>query len=216
MGEVYGGYDMEVQLVSCTPEPEKIVLYCARVSNPRNQDSGSPKLIKYLIENKHWSPFEMSDFTFEVKTSRAIQEQLVRHWSMRFQIFSQRYSKVDTYEVYPPRLQDTKNRQSSLPTDDEELIQWFITAQHEVNNVTHSYYKQALEKGIAKDHARFLLTMGSSTTLYMHGSLRSWIHFLDARDHEHAQWQTQEIAKAIKNILIDLVPYTAQALGWIE
>jgi len=206
----------EVKLVYSINEPEKLLLYMARVSNTKNQDSGNTKLIKYLIDNKHWSPFDMIPFGFEIVTCRAIQEQIIRHWSLRFQIFSQRYAKVEGYHVYPARMQDPVSRQSSLTCDNPEILEWFDQAQREVNTLAQKKYAEALKLGIAKDHARFLLTMGSHSKIYAAGSLRSWIHFLDVRDHEHAQWQTQEIARGIKTILMDFVPHTAQALGWMS
>ena len=209
---------MDVKLISYTPEPEKILLYCARVSNPKNQNSGNTKLITYLIDNKHWSPFSMVNFVFEVTTSRAISAQICRHWSIgtNVQEFSQRYAKVPSYELYTARLQDVHNRQNSLATDDVDLQTWFTTAQHEINSLSHQYYTEALRRGIAKEQARFLLTEATTTRLYLNGNLRSWIHYLDLRDHEHAQLEHQEIARAIKNILVDLVPITAAALGWVD
>lgn len=206
---------MDVKLISATPTPEKMILFCARVSNPKNQNSENTNLIKYLIDHKHWSPFELCNFVFEIKTSRAIAQQILRHRSMSFQELSQRYAKVDTYEIYPARLQAKNNRQSSLETNDEELQRWFETAQHEVNSISHQYYTEALRRGIAKEQARFLLTLATSTTLYMNGSLRSYIHYIENRDSEHAQLEHQEIARAVKNILVDLAPHTAEALGWI-
>lgn len=208
---------MNVSLVWITPDAEKLLLYMARVSNPENQNSEKTGLIKYLINNKHWSPFEMADACFEIKTSRAISAQICRHRSFSFQEFSQRYATVPEVEMYEARMQDPKNRQNSIIiSDDRETLEWFWYAQKTLHRVSFFLYNEALRRGIAKESARFLLPMAASTTLYMKGTLRSWIHYLAIRNHPHAQKEHRDIAVDIQKILIQQLPITSKALGWSE
>ena len=203
---------MQVRLISRTVGvalevegrgPEDIAAYCARVSNPTAQANfgTSEKLLRYCMKHGHVSVFEMADFTFEVITSRAIAAQILRHRHFCFQEFSQRYSAVSSFEPIETRLQDTKNKQSSLQTDDEALKVWFTEGALELQNTTEGFYKQALEKGIAKEQARFVLPMNVQTTMYVKGSLRSWIHYLAQRLHPSTQKEHRDIAVAIQEIL---------------
>ncbi len=203
---------MKVRLVSKTvgidgKNPAELIGYVARVSNPDNQNN--PKvagLLKYCFKHGHVSIFEMADFTFEIITSRAIAAQILRHRHFNYQEFSQRYSKVQAFEVYEPRLQDDKNKQNSLEVEDAELYEWFIEAQEAVSELSEAYYNAALSRGIAKEQARFLLPMTVQTTMYMKGSLRSWIHYLAIRRGPETQKEHREIAEAIYQILLTEVP----------
>src|ERR1041385_3430608 len=169
----------EVKLVSITPDAEKQILYIARVSS--NQENESTGLIRYLIRNKHWSPFEMAHAVFEITTSRAIAAQILRHRSFSFQEFSQRYSTPNDYEQYKARRQAEKNRQSSVDDMSEEEIDWFFEAQQVIWETAKNWYDEAIAIGIAKETARFLLPLNATTRLYMAGSIRSWVHYIELR-----------------------------------
>jgi thymidylate synthase (FAD) len=196
---------------------EPLIVYIARVSNPDNQANmlTGTKLISYLIENRHWSPFEMVHMTVEIKTSRAIAQQILRHRSFSFQEFSQRYAVATKFETYPARRQDVKNRQNSIDDMDEDTKVWFDAAQGAVDKVSSEYYKEALAKGIAKEQARFLLPLSTSTTIYMSGSVRSWIHYLQLRTEKGTQLEHREIAEGIRSIFRENFPDTNRALGWV-
>lgn len=157
-------------------DPEDLIAYTARVSNPSSQAAGenNVKLIQYLIKHKHWSPFEMVDMTVEIETSRAIAAQILRHRSFSFQEFSQRYATADMgFETYEARRQDTKNRQNSIDDLDEDTKEWFTSAQYTVQKSCLALYNYALTRGIAKEQARMLLPLSTCTKLYMKGSVRS-------------------------------------------
>lgn len=182
---------------------EDIVAYVARVSNPTSQTNmlNNSKLIQYLINHKHWSPFEMVDLTLELTTTRDIGRQILRHRSFSFQEFSQRYAAtegpLDTREA---RLQDHKNRQNSITSDDENLNVWWDQAQRDIIDLTFDTYDKALYKGVAKEVARAILPEGlTRTKMYMKGSLRSWIHFLELRTHKDTQKETRELANMCAN-----------------
>lgn len=207
---------MKVTLVSKTVgvgeleglAPKDIAAYCARVSNPSNQKNfdTSGKLLQYCFKHGHVSVFEMADFTFEIVTSRAIAAQILRHRHFNFQEFSQRYAVAQNFERYEARLQDSKNKQNSLETDDFELHTWFDNAQASVERENTDLYEQALAKGIAKEQARFLLPMSVQTVLYMKGSLRSWIHYLALRLNPATQKEHRDIAVEIYNTLVKEAP----------
>lgn len=211
-----------VKLVSVTQGVEELVgktaqeliAYTAKVSNPSNQMNmeTTPRLISYLIRNSHWSPFEMAHMTIEITTSRAIAQQILRHRSFSFQEFSQRYAEVVGTITYPSRRQDTKNRQNSIDDLDDETKEWFESAQMDVARISMNHYKKALEKGIAKEQARFLLPLSTETKLYMCGSIRSWIHYLDLRCGNGTQLEHKQIAKSIKEIFDIQFPDIAKAL----
>ena len=208
---------MPCKLVWITPEAEKNIIYIARVSNPANQDN--PKitgLLKYLIKHKHVSPFEMANMCIEITTTRAISAQIIRHRSFSFQEFSQRYAEVPSIEDCECRLQDSKNRQGSLDVDDDALKVWWDESKQSINDHCKEVYKQALEKGIAKECARFLLPMSSTSKLYMNGTIRSWIHYLEARTAWDTQKEHRELAEEIKNIFSEHMPTIAKALGFVE
>ena len=209
-------YDSMVEPTNKTGElevpltPDEFIAYTARVSNPGNQNNTETagKLIKYLINNHHWSPFEMVDLVMEIKTTRDIGRQILRHRSFSFQEFSQRYEKAS--ETSPPRearLQDKKNRQNSIDTDDEYLQQWWLQAQNDVQNYTQKAYEFALNNGIAKEQARAILPEGlTMSTMYMKGSLRSWIHYVDLRCANGTQKEHRDIALKCREILIQNFP----------
>ena len=200
---------MPVKLISYSQEPpsengpgkslQDIVAYCARVSNPANQHNTetNERLIKYLIDNKHWSPFEMVSICLEIETTRDIARQILRHRSFSFQEFSQRYA-VASLDFVPreARLQDKKNRQNSIEVEDDELQREWVKKQEEVSEHSHEVYKWALEKGIAKEQARVVLSEGNTRTrLYMNGTLRSWQHYIELREKEGTQKEHREIAE---------------------
>jgi thymidylate synthase (FAD) len=197
---------------------EEIISYVARVSNPSNQDNftTAPKLLAYLIKNFHWSPFEHAFMTLEIETSRGIAAQILRHRSFTFQEFSQRYAKATDIIVYPARRQDDKNRQNSIDDLHTEVKNWFEVAQHEVADFAMKKYEEALELGIAKEQARFLLPLSTKTKLYMTGPIRSWIHYIELRSANGTQLEHREIALAAKKLFCDQFPSTAKALGWLE
>lgn len=195
---------------------QEIVAFTARVSNPQNQSNfeTAPKLLKYLIKHKHWSPFEMVHLTLEIATSRGIAAQILRHRSFSFQEFSQRYSEVTEFIPYEPRRQDTKNKQNSvddLPQNDKS---WFTNALLSTQLNAQQLYKEALSRNIAKECARFLLPLNTQTTMYMCGSLRSWIHYCEVRCDVSTQLEHREIALEGRNIVAANFPDVAEALGW--
>ena len=205
-----------VKLIHRTENAEKLIAYMARVSSPNQDNPESDKLLKYLIENSHWSPFEMCSMAVEIKTSRAISQQILRHRSFSFQEFSQRYSKVIDCEIYNGRRQDIKNRQNSLDDLDDETEDWFLNAQSEMILFSTKLYYEALDKGIAKECARFLLPLSTETKMYMHGTLRSFIHYIEIRTDPSTQLEHREIAEGIKQIFIVEFPVISKALGWTE
>ena len=206
---------MNVTLISLTKPVVKgplvtgsdLIGYVARVSNPDNQLNIEtyPKLIKYLTDNDHWSPLEMADATVEIKTTRDIARQMLRHRSFTFQEFSQRYAEVaELSEPKWARRQDTKNRQNSIDDIDAE-IQWsWKDAQMEIMDLTESIYEWALRQGIAKECARVILPEGlTPTTLYMKGNFRSWLHYLELREDEATQLEHRQIALEIRKVLAE-------------
>lgn len=214
---------MNVKIISVTkplaPEmehfsPEDVISYVARVSNPSNQmnTETAPKLLKYCIKHQHWSVFETVSCTFEIVTSRAIASQILRHRSFTFQEFSQRYAKSSEMELYPARRQDAKNRQNSVDDMSEEDKQWFKEAQEKVWTVSSNLYQEALDKGIAKEQARFLLPLNTQTTIYMTGNLRNWLHYVDLRAKEGTQQEHREIALAIQEELKKQFPNVCEAM----
>jgi thymidylate synthase (FAD) len=211
---------MSVKLISITKSnvmgPEDLISYTARISNPSNQNNmeTAPKLLKYLIKHAHWSPFEMVNMCVEIDTSRAIAAQILRHRSFSFQEFSQRYAEATEFITYPARRQDDKNRQNSIDDIDAETMEWFNEAQKQVQECAFDYYLDAIEKGIAKEQARFLLPLSTKTKLYMSGSARSWIHYIQLRTEPGTQLEHREIALGIKNIFKGQFPATAEALEW--
>jgi thymidylate synthase (FAD) len=191
---------------------EEFIAYTARVSNPSNQHNTltAPKLLKYLIEHKHWSPFEMVSITMEINTTRDISHQIIRHRSFSFQEFSQRYAdptKDMLFVTREARLQDAKNRQNSIETDDEKLENDWNYLQGEQIGDSIRIYKWAIDKGIAKEQARAVLPEGLTTTrLYMSGTLRSWIHYIDVRAEEGTQKEHRQVALAAQEEILKHFP----------
>jgi thymidylate synthase (FAD) len=197
---------------------EDLITYCARVSNPSNQlnTETSPKLLNYLIQHKHWSPFEMISMTIEIKTSRAIAAQILRHRSFSFQEFSQRYAAATKLEPIELRKQGKTNRQvGDEPLEISEHIEIFDKID-KLQDESITLYEELISKGIAKESARMILPLNTSTTMYMSGTIRSWIHYIDLRANEDTQKEHRVIAQEIKNIFIKEFPNTSKGLGWIS
>jgi thymidylate synthase (FAD) len=196
---------------------EEFIAYAARVSNPANQMNTvtASKLLKYLVKNKHWSPFEMVSLTLEIKTTRDIGRQILRHRSFSFQEFSQRYAEVnDSFEFRETRLQDQKNRQNSIETKDQTLDDIWKDAQEQVQRVCRKAYDVALQNGIAKEQARVVLPEGmTKSTMYMAGSLRSWIHYCELRMGNGTQKEHRDIAIAAWNIILTHFPSLSEVLS---
>jgi|TARA_B110000259_G_scaffold76979_1_gene90254 thymidylate synthase (FAD) len=200
---------MNVKLVWVTPDAEEKVAYMARVSNPGNQDNKetAPKLLRYLMKNKHWSPFEMVNVCMEIECTRDIGRQIIRHRSFSFQEFSQRYAEALDMTSSEVRLQDTKNRQNSLPTEDRELQRWWDDMQLSLIAQARGVYGAALNNGIAKEVARKILPEGlTGSRMYMNGTLRSWMHYVDIRCDEATQKEHRDIADKCKAILATHFP----------
>jgi thymidylate synthase (FAD) len=195
---------------------EQLVAYCARVSNPANQNNtDSEKLLKYLVKNKHWSPFEMVHIILEIQTTRDIGRQILRHRSFSFQEFSQRYAAVaEMSEPREARLQDTKNRQNSIETDDPDYIDNWKYWQEEVLDMSERAYEWAIKNGIAKEQARVVLPEGlTMSRMYMSGSLRSWIHYCELRTGNGTQKEHREIATQCWNIITEQFPSLKNVLN---
>ena len=210
-----------VKLISVTPEAEKTIGYVARVSNPKNQDNPNVAgLLKYCIKHQHWSIFEQAFMTVEIETTRGLAAQILRHRSFTYQEFSQRYadSSMLGKEIPLPELrrQDDKNRQNSIDDVDPLLVQDFNAKmqKHFVDGM--HLYKEMLEAGIAKECARFVLPLATPTRLYMSGSIRSWIHYIDLRSAHGTQKEHMDIAEGCRNIFKEQFPIIAEALDWIS
>lgn len=205
-----------IKLVWITPDAEQLVSDMARVSNPKNQGLPPGKLLAYCVRNAHWSIFEMVDVCIEINTTRDIARQILRHRSFSFQEFSQRYAAVDELPeaaLRPARLQDHKNRQNSIETDDGSLQSWWNLQQIKLRADALTVYQNALDAGIAKEVARAVLPEGlTATRMYMKGNLRSWMHFCQLRSGNGTQKECQEIAIAISNLLAQYFPTTWEAL----
>jgi thymidylate synthase (FAD) len=195
---------------------QELVAYCARVSNPANQTNPdtSEKLIRYLIKHKHWSPLEMVSACLEIETTRDIARQILRHRSFSFQEFSQRYAVADLgWEKKEARLQDTKNRQNSLATEDEMLANEWERAQKRAIYAAEREYQWALENGIAKEQARAVLPEGLTVSrLYMQGTLRSWLHYIELRSGPETQKEHREVAEACASALESIFPMVSEFL----
>jgi thymidylate synthase (FAD) len=196
---------MAATLVWATPDAEKLVAKIARVSNHANENNEvtAPKLLKYLMEHKHWSPFEMVSACFEIECPRYVSHQLIRHRSFSFQEFSQRYAvALNKSQFTYPRLQDKKNRQNSIASKDEMLTSWWYDAQQAVEDKSFDLYEKAIQLGVAKELARTILPEMTMTRMYMAGTMRSWIHFLQLRCDVSTQLETRNIADSIKEALV--------------
>lgn len=201
---------MVSKLVWATPEGDDLVAFMARVSNPENQDnkSTSARLLRYLIEHKHWSPFEMVNACVEISTTRDIAHQIIRHRSFSFQEFSGRYAEYpDLNTERECRLQDTKNRQHSQPCDDPNLLGWWEGALEESVSSLQSVYQNALQLGIAREVARSILPEGLvPTTVYMNGTLRSWIHYWEVRCTPETQKEHRIVAEETREAVLSAYP----------
>ena len=216
---------MNVQLISVTHpitstatglginSAEDLISFCSRVSNPKNQANTktAPKLIKFLIKHKHWSPFELANMCVEIKTSRAIAAQILRHRSFSFQEFSQRYSEATDMEALELRSPAEKNRQSSADVIDDPNLR--IKANKAMTEAKKTY-DELIEAGVAKECARAVLPLGTQTTMYMNGTVRSWIHYINLRTEENTQKEHRDIANAIKSVFIEQFPNVSEALEW--
>ena len=208
-----------VKLVTVTPEAEKTMGYVARVSNPNNQDN--PKvagLLKYCIKHNHWSVFEQAHMTVEIETTRGLAAQILRHRSFTYQEFSQRYADSsllgETIPLPELRRQDTKNRQNSIDDVDPLMQQDFEIKMQKHFDSGMKLYKQMLDEGIAKECARFVLPLATPTRLYMTGSVRSWIHYINLRSANGTQKEHMDIANAVRDVFVEQFPICAEALEW--
>lgn len=206
---------MHVKLISYSQTDantsiQDAIAFCARVSNPSNQNNTetNERLLKYLIKNKHWSPFEMGSICLEIETTRDIARQILRHRSFAFQEFSQRYAVASLgYETRDARLQDDKNRQNSIETDNTDLNDEWSKKQHEIAKHSQEVYEWALENRIAKEQARSVLPEGMTTTrMYMNGSLRSWIHYIQLRTANGTQKEHSAVANECANVIATIFP----------
>jgi len=204
----------DVNLISVSPKAEELIAYCARVSNPVNQDNpDSERLIRYLITHKHWSPFEMAHVVMEINTTRSIAAQILRHRSFSFQEFSQRYAEVTLRPELPAfRRQDTKNRQNSIDDLSADTLDHCQAIAADVLVTSLNAYQNLLELGVAKECARELLPLCTPTRLYMAGSVRSWIHYIDLRTANGTQLEHQEIALTCKDLLYKALPSLSKAM----
>ena len=203
----------DAKLVWITPDAEKLIGKIARVSNPDNEDNPEvTKLLKYLIKHKHWSPFEMASMCVEIKTTRAIAPQILRHRSFSFQEFSQRYAPAMDLELPTLRRQDTKNRQNSIDDLDPEMTELYERKIEEHFNSAQDLYEQLLDRGVAKECARAVLPLNTGTRLYMSGTIRSWLHYCDLRAWHGTQWEHTQIALNCMDILKEQVPTIAAAM----
>ena len=209
---------MTVKLVSITPDAEKTMAYIARVSNPSNQDNEKYSgLLKYCIKHNHWSVFEQSSMTLEIETTRAIAAQILRHRSFTYQEFSQRYaSSTSLGEIQLPELrrQDTKNRQNSTDDLDPELVEKLNKQMITLFSSAKSLYTQMLDAGVAKECARMVLPLCTPTRIYMTGSCRSWIHYINLRSAHGTQKEHMEIAEACRKVFTEQFPAVSEALDW--
>ena len=207
--------------VSVTPEAEKSIAYCARVSNPKNQDNDSFEgLLKYCIKHQHWSIFEHAFMTVEINTSLAIATQILRHRSFTFQQFSQRYADSTALQLSIPtpdlRRQDTKNRQNSIDDINPRDRAYMEATIEKHFDDALDLYNSLLKQGVAKECARMVLPQATLTRLYMSGSVRSWIHYIELRSGHGTQQEHKEVAEHIRDIFVGEFPIISQALGWTD
>ena len=211
---------MNVQFVSITPDAEKTMAYIARVSNPSNQDNENfSGLLRYCIKHQHWSVFEQSTMTLEIQTTRAIAAQILRHRSFTYQEFSQRYADsnlLGNIELPELRRQDSKNRQNSIDDLDPEVVEKLNKQMNTLFSSAFSLYNQMLEKGVAKECARMVLPLATPTRIYMTGSCRSWIHYIQLRSAHGTQKEHMDIANACKSLFVQYYPTVAEALDWTK
>ena len=211
---------MTVKFVSITPDAEKTMAYIARVSNPKNQDNENfSGLLRYCIKHQHWSVFEQSSMTLEIETTRGIAAQILRHRSFTYQEFSQRYADSNLLgEIELPELrrQDDKNRQNSIDDLEPEMVEKFNRQMNTLFSSAFGLYNQMLQAGVAKECARFVLPLATPTKIYMTGSFRSWIHYINLRSAHGTQKEHMDIANTCKKIFIEQFPAVSEALDWVS
>ena len=209
---------MNVQFVSITPDAEKTMAYIARVSNPSNQDNENfSGLLRYCIKHQHWSVFEQSTMTLEIQTTRAIAAQILRHRSFTYQEFSQRYADaklLETIDLPELRRQDDKNRQNSIDDLEPEVVEKFNRQMNTLFSSAFGLYNQMLQAGVAKECARMVLPLATPTRIYMTGSCRSWVHYINLRSEHGTQKEHMDIANDCKKIFIEQFPAVSEALEW--
>ena len=211
---------MNVKFVSITPDAEKMMAYIARVSNPANQQNEKYSgLLKYCIKHNHWSVFEQSSMTLEIETARGLAAQILRHRSFTYQEFSQRYADTklldDTIPLPQLRKQDLKNRQNSTDDLDEFLVQDFQLEMTKLFESSMKLYNRMLDSGVAKECARFVLPLATPTRLYMTGSCRSWVHYINLRSAHGTQKEHMDIAEECRRIFTEQFPSVSEALEWV-
>ena len=211
---------MNVSLISVSPDAEKHMAYCARVSNPNNQDNDNyAGLLRYCIKHQHWSIFEQAFMTLEINTTRGLAAQILRHRSFTFQEFSQRYADTNLLDTNIPlpelRRQDTKNRQNSIDDVPEKQSKMLLGRIQNYFNEGLDLYNELLREGIAKECARFVLPLATPTRIYMSGSVRSWVHYIDLRSGHGTQKEHMDIANACKSIFTEQFPTVSEALEWV-
>ena len=208
----------DITLVSVTPDAEKHIAYVARGSNPQNQENEKfSGLLKYCIKHGHWSVFEQAYMTLEINTTRAIAAQILRHRSFTYQEFSQRYADsnlLGVIELPELRRQDDKNRQNSIDDLEPEMVEKFNRQMNTLFSSAFGLYNQMLEAGVAKECARFVLPLATPTKIYMTGSCRSWIHYINLRSGHGTQKEHMDIANACKDIFVENFPSVSEALEW--
>ena len=209
---------MKVNLITVTPDAEKHIAYCARVSNPSNQNNESiAGLLKYCIKHQHWSIFEQAFMTLEIATTRGLAAQILRHRSFTYQEFSQRYAESTTLgdiELPELRRQDDKNRQNSIDDLDPKVVEKLNRQMNTLFSSAYSLYNQMLDEGVAKECARFVLPLATPTRLYMSGTVRSWLHYIELRTGHGTQQEHKDIANACKGIFSEQFPTIASAM-WL-
>lgn len=204
---------MSVELVHCTPDAERLIVKMARVSNPQNEDNEAtgPRLLRYLIRHQHWSPFEMASMCVKIETERDIAAQIIRHRSFSFSELSQRYAVASMPDVPALRRQDATNRQSSHDDLDAEAKARFSSAIAQHLGKAYGLYEGMLAQGVAKETARRILPLCTPTTLYMHGTLRSWLHYIQLRCGPETQLEHRQVAEACRGIFAQQFPVIAEA-----
>ena len=211
---------MKVSFVNITADPEQTMAYIARVSNPSNQGNENyAGLLRYCIKHQHWSVFEQSSMTLEIETTRGLAAQVLRHRSFTFQEFSQRYADSNLLgEIELPELrrQDTKNRQNSIDDLDPDVVEKLEKQMNTLFSSSLALYNQMLESGVAKECARFVLPLATPTRLYMTGSCRSWIHYIQLRSAHGTQKEHMDIANACKSLFVKYCPTVAEGLEWTK
>ena len=209
----------DINLISVTPDAEQHMAYVARVSNPKNQDNDKfAGLLKYCIKHGHWSVFEQAYMTIEINTTRGIAAQILRHRSFTYQEFSQRYADsnlLGDIELPELRRQDDKNRQNSIDDLDPEMVDKFNRQMNTLFSSAFGLYNQMLKAGVAKECARFVLPLATPTRIYMTGSCRSWIHYINLRSAHGTQKEHMDIANACKKVFVESFPAVSEALEWI-